>query len=298
MKNILITGINGFTGTYFQQYIIQNRLHETYQFYGIDVVTDQCETIVDCRTVDLKNKKELKAVLVDINPDFIIHLAGSFSAVNFDDLVETNANATKKLLQTLVEEKLTPQKILIIGSAAEYGTPYALPIDETSALNPISAYGVSKAIQTFYALHFFNAYKTPCVIARPFNFIGKGVSANLSVGSFLEQIEQAESGDVISVGNIETQRDFIHISDAVGAYWKLLMAGIPGEIYNVCSGKPVYIRDVLNKLIDQSGKKLQVKVDPKRVKENDIDCIFGDNRKITNHIGWQCRMDLFDLSHQ
>ena len=295
MKRVLVTGISGFTGKHFQQYIFRNRLHENVHFYGIDIVTDPCESFIGSYTVDLRDKKESKRALCHVKPDYIIHLAGTFTASDFDELLDTNANSTKNILQVSVEAKIACQKILIIGSAAEYGTPDSLPVGENSALKPISAYGVSKAIQTFYALYFHNTYKIPCVIARPFNIIGKGVSTSLSVGSFMDQIEQAVSGDVIHVGNIDTRRDFIHISDAVDAYWKLLINGSQGEIYNVCSGKAVSIREILNRLIDRSGKDLKIEVDPNRIKKNDIESVFGDNRKIQDHVGWECRHEEYKI---
>jgi GDP-4-dehydro-6-deoxy-D-mannose reductase len=117
------------------------------------------------------------------------------------------------------------------------------------------------------------------VVARTFNTLGKGLSKNLSIGSFMAQINATLDGGSIRVGNINTSRDFLHIANVVSRYWQLLLKGKSGEIYNICSGAPRTIRSVLEDLIRESGKSLKMEIDPSRFKEGDIDSIYGDSSK-------------------
>jgi GDP-4-dehydro-6-deoxy-D-mannose reductase len=117
------------------------------------------------------------------------------------------------------------------------------------------------------------------VVARTFNTLGKGLSKNLSIGSFMAQINATLDGGSIRVGNINISRDFLHIANVVSRYWQLLLKGKSGEIYNICSGAPRTIRSVLEDLIRESGKSLKMEIDPSRFKEGDIDSIYGDSSK-------------------
>jgi GDP-4-dehydro-6-deoxy-D-mannose reductase len=95
----------------------------------------------------------------------------------------------------------------------------------------------------------------------------------------MQQIAQLPDGRVIKVGNIATSRDFLDITEVCRRLWILLMKGQPGQIYNICSGRPRTIRSVLSELIGASGKKIDFEVDPRRLKERDIDSIYGDTSK-------------------
>jgi GDP-4-dehydro-6-deoxy-D-mannose reductase len=133
--------------------------------------------------------------------------------------------------------------------------------------------------QTLLAEHYYRNYALHIVMARTFNILGKELSPELSIGSFMRQIDALPDGGVIKVGNISTSRDFLDIDEVAHRYWNILMKGRPGEIYNVCSGVPRTIRSVLDQLIRESGKKLVVETDPSLLKDKDIALIYGDSTK-------------------
>jgi len=134
-------------------------------------------------------------------------------------------------------------------------------------------------MQTELALYYHRVAGIPAVVARTFNLVGKGMSARLSIGSFMAQIAEAKDGGSISVGHIDTFRDFLTAETAVAAYWNLLTLSKPGEIYNICSGHPTLVRAMLDELMSQSGKHLSINVDPNRFKGDDIPAMFGDPSK-------------------
>ena len=176
--------------------------------------------------------------------------------------------------------KKTIRRILLIGSAAEYGMPSQNPVSETSELKPNTFYGLSKVIQTEVAMFYSNYKSVPVIVARTFNLFGLGLPRHLAVGNWEHSIKKAKNGDLISVGNLKAQRDYINIEDAVNDYLIILFFGDIGQIYNVCSGKPVEMKLILERLLEISKKSLSPVEDKSRMKKCDTPLIFGDRTKL------------------
>ncbi|MCX5783467.1 MAG: GDP-mannose 4,6-dehydratase, partial [Elusimicrobia bacterium] len=219
--------------------------------------------------------------------------AGVISSADPQLLMRANCGISENLLNIVVKSKFRPKKILLIGSAAEYGNAAVMPISENCALNPVSDYGRSKAAQTQCAMTYFRQFGVNLNIARTFNVIGRDMPQCLSIASFARQIKSAKDGDSIYVGNISSKRDFIDISDAADAYWRILINGTSGEIYNVCRGESFGIKDVLDCLIKKSGKKLSIKTKEEFVRKNDILDSFGDNSKLKRDTGWSVNIGIY-----
>lgn len=130
-------------------------------------------------------------------------------------------------------------------------------------------------------------------MSRTFNVVGRGLSPNLSIASFVNQCLQAKDGDSIYVGNLDSKRDFIDISDAVDAYWKILCLPSCGNVYNVCSGMSYSIKELLDYLIEKSGKKINVEIKPEYVKKNDIPDSRGCMKKLSESAGWKPEHDIY-----
>ncbi|MBF0208969.1 MAG: hypothetical protein HQK53_19080, partial [Oligoflexia bacterium] len=83
------------------------------------------------------------------------------------------------------------------------------------------------------------------------------------------------------VGNLKSKRDFLDVENVIDAYFKILFFGSPGEIYNVCRGESISIADVLDILIQKSGKKIKTLSMPGHHDgKTDLDDSYGDNRKL------------------
>ncbi len=91
---------------------------------------------------------------------------------------------------------------------------------------------------------------------------------------------------VIKTGNLDVRRDFSDVRDVVKAYISLLEKGKTGEIYNVCSGRAAALNDILKILLSFSSKKIEVKVDPDKMRKADIPLLLGNNEKIRNELNW------------
>jgi GDP-4-dehydro-6-deoxy-D-mannose reductase len=91
---------------------------------------------------------------------------------------------------------------------------------------------------------------------------------------------------VLEVGNLDAVRDFTDVRDVVRAYWALVERGRAGEVYNVCSGTGLRMRDLLQALIEAAGVRVEVRVDPARLRPSDVPELVGDPGRIQAEVGW------------
>lgn len=281
MNTVLIFGISGFTGRHFINYIKENKLFTDFSFWGLGRSSaDRIDTSrISYLQTNLSQKKDITAVLNDLKPDYIINLMGELKAKSFDPHIAKNFNLTRYIFESVLDSALPVKNILLIGSAAEYGHQETLPVTETCEAHPTSYYGLTKYFQTLLARFYFENHGIPSNVARTFNLMGEGLSSELAYGAFVERINAARDGDTIAVGNLHSERDYIGVEDAVDAYWKILLHGKPGEVYNVCTGIPVRIETVLRNLIEKSHKKLTLRVKDELLQKHEVDVNYGSPAK-------------------
>jgi GDP-4-dehydro-6-deoxy-D-mannose reductase len=108
----------------------------------------------------------------------------------------------------------------------------------------------------------------------------------------IAQIERGQLEPVIKVGNLDTQRDFTDVRDTVRAYQAMVERGQPGHIYNVCSGRPMLVRHLLDGLVALARVPVAVETDPARFRPNDTPVIVGDPGRLMNELGWAPRVPM------
>ena len=284
-KTVLITGNKGFIGNR-----LTAILTETFPKVAIREV-DRVERSNSQETyiINLLEPEPTFRIIEKIRPDYIFHLAGVIYTNDWQELYLGNVKTTFNILEG-VKKAGIPCRIVIPGSAAEYGrvTVANLPINENQIPNPIVPYGVAKVWQTTIA-RYYASVGVDVVIGRMFNVIGPGAPEGLSVGAFTSQLRKIKRGELppkISVGNLEPKRDFIDIVDACRGLVAVAERGRKGDVYNICSGNSISMREILHMMIGCSGLKISVDIDPSRLKTDDIDDIFGDNTKIAIETEW------------
>ena len=296
MDKILFLGSNSFTGFYFQKFIKHNALDKQYKFIGTDISESNNSdfSVTDYIRLNPLDRNALNNAIADLKPDYIMNFIGTFSGASYNDYLDVNVNISKNIFDILLENKLNVKKVLLIGSAAEYGIVRDMPINENCSNNPVNYYGLSKLFQTHTARYYYNNYGIKINVLRTFNIIGKGISKSLSIGNFIDKIEKASDGDSITVGNLFPRRDFLHIEDVIEAYWEVLKDGKNGEIYNVCSGRSIPMQDIFSTFVRMSSKKLSSTVDEKLIKKDEIMDIYGDNSKIKADTNWSPKIDVLN----
>lgn len=101
-------------------------------------------------------------------------------------------------------------------------------------------------------------------------------------------IEVGARKPVMRVGNLDATRDFTDVRDIVRAYWLALKAGEPGEVYNICTGSALSIRQLLDTLLGLSTVQgIQIKSDPQRMRPSDVLNLLGDCSKFRQATGWK-----------
>ncbi len=140
---------------------------------------------------------------------------------------------------------------------------------------------------------YFKSYGLPIIRTRGFNHTGPRRGEVFVVSNFAKQIAEIEAGrrePVIRVGNLDAIRDFTDVRDMVRAYWLALEKGIPGEVYNIASGKGWKIRDILENLLSLTDQKIDVQTDPNRLRPSDVMILIGDASKFRKTTGWEPRI--------
>jgi GDP-4-dehydro-6-deoxy-D-mannose reductase len=288
----LVTGGNGFVGRH---------LVAALQARGDAVLTagrasDPGELDLPLDLSDLSN---VRAVVEIAQPDVIYHLAAQafVPEANRDPLgtYDTNALGTARVLEAARGLPAAP-RIVFVSSAEVYGVRARseYPLVETLALQPVTPYAASKAAGEAFVLAAHRTYGLPAIVARSFNHIGPGQDDRFVVPSFARQLAAIAAGaePLLSVGNLTALRDFLDVRDVVDAYVALADRGEPGTCYNVCSGTPVEIKDVLRRLISLAAVAVEVREDPERMRPSDVPLSFGANARLRDATGWAPRRSL------
>ncbi len=247
--------------------------------------------------VDLLDSAAVRDVVAGAAPDAIVHLAGQafvpLSVVDPLGTLAVNATGTAHVLEAA---RAVRARVLVVSSAEVYGIqrPERMPLDETAVLRPGNAYAASKVAAETYALAWHRSYGLDVVVARPFNHIGPGQDERFVVASFARQLADIAGGapPLLRVGNLEAQRDFLDVRDVAAAYVLLLANGRAGEVYNICSGRPVAIREVLRQLITIARVPVEIRDDPERMRSSDLPILSGDATKLRAETGWEPQYSL------
>lgn len=246
---ILVTGANGFSARHLIGHLSEQGCGEVY-CAGLRPTRDA--NFFQC---DLTRENKVAELIARAEPDQIYHLAGTFTN-DYQTDYAANVLCSRNLLET-VRRTRRRCRVLLVGSCAEYGLVAAEdnPVKEEHQLLPVSIYGLTKVYQTYLAKFYVIVHKLDVVMARPFNLLGRGISSRLFVGHVYGQIEAYRKGEIanVSVGDLESRRDYIAVEDAMRAYAVIMQRGVTGEVYNVGSGFSIKIRDLLERMLKENG---------------------------------------------
>jgi GDP-4-dehydro-6-deoxy-D-mannose reductase len=288
---VLVTGASGFVGRHLAPALAAAG-HEV-------VAVGGPRDNAPYEKLDLHDAGAAAALLARVRPDAVVHLAGqAFVPASLADPLATlalNAGGTARLLEAMRALE-RPPRLLLASSAEVYGIqrPERMPLDEQAPLLPANPYAASKAAAESCALAWGRAYRLDVVVARAFNHIGPGQDERFVVASFAHQLAQIAAGGprLLYVGNLEAERDFLDVRDVADAYVALLASGRAGEVYNVCSGRAVAIREILRQLITIARVPVEVREDPNRMRPSDVPLLLGDAAKLRAATGWAPRRTL------
>lgn len=204
--------------------------------------------------VDLSDQASIAQILESVRPDVVVNAAGIVGA---SDNVMDNVTFTANLLRQIAASRHPVKRVIISGSAAEYGTvdPQDLPVDEDTPVKAQSGYALSKAQEIQQALSFATEHGLPVTVARIFNPIGPGMHSRFLVPRILQQIEDVRSGmaEVIAVSRLDSERDYLDVRD-LGRAIVMLAEGNPKRpVYNIGSGRATSNGELIDLMLRGSG---------------------------------------------
>lgn len=295
---ILITGGTGFAGSHLVE-ALQERDMDNIHVTQISQSEGYVHGLLPeshIHQLDLTDREATFELVHKLQPQHIYHLA-AYAAVgsSFEKTYEVLENNLQLQLNILEAVKAhSPQaRILIIGSAMEYdlvtNNPAASePIDELFPLGPTSPYAVSKVLQDLLGYAYARSYDLDIIRVRPFNHIGERQSPEFAVSAFAKQIVAIERGEQpeLSVGNLETVRDFTDVKDMALAYILLMEKGQKGEVYNIGSGHGYKMREIVHMLIQLATTDIKIVEDQKKFRPADVPTAIANASKL-RELGWE-----------
>lgn len=294
---VLITGISGFAGSHLADLLLAQR-DPTCELVGVsqhDGENEPGDPRISFIAGDLNDPQFTSELLAQVSPDRIYHLAAqAFVPASWQDPWATLANNIRSqtnLLHAAAQQK-SGARILIVGSNEEYGrvTPADLPIDEDTPLRPDSPYGVSKITQDFMGLQYFLSHQLHIVRVRPFNHIGPRQNERFVASNFAKQVAEMEYGvrpPEMRVGNLDARRDFTDVRDMVRGYLLALERGQAGEVYNIGSGKPRAVHELVETYRQLARVPFDIEYDAGRMRPSDTPVSYCDASRFNRATGWE-----------
>lgn len=269
----LITGHNGFIG----KRLTERLQNSNIEFEGLsksnqDITKEEYFENIQCSEGDV-----------------LIHLANKSyvpdSWTNTHAFFDVNVMATIRTLEFCKENKLG----LVYISSYLYGNPDYFPIDESHPVRTNNPYSLSKKFSEELIQFYGESHGIDYNILRPFNIYGTGQKDNFIIPILISQLMDDNLQEV-TVKDSRPKRDFIHVTDVVEAIVKA-SAKLNNQIYNVCSGNSVSLRDLYKSLSEYSGKSKELK-DMQEYRKNEIMDCYGSYEKIQNELAWSPKVSL------
>lgn len=276
-KRVLLTGADGFTG----RYVAPALKDAGWDVYGLSQKAGASDREI---VADLLDAGSLAQAVNQLRPDAVIHLAAISFVGHSDslDFYRVNMFGTMNLLAAIQDAGLSPQKIIIASSANVYGNPRFECIDENVCPAPVNHYAMSKlAMEHMVRSHF---ERLNVLITRPFNYTGVWQNKNFLVPKIVDHFRRGASH--IELGNLNVARDFLDVRDVAAAYVRLLDSEPNSSVMNICSGEVVSLKQILNMSEEIVGRSMEVRINPKFVRENEIKRLAGDNTRLKEQ-GWK-----------
>jgi len=292
MKNILITGADGFIGSHLTEMLLEQghalkalSYYNSFNYWGWldDIKHSNLEVI----TGDVRDPHFCKHITKNI--DVVFHLAAliaiPYSYVAPDSYVDTNVKGTLNICQAAKENNV--KKIIVTSTSEVYGTARYVPIDEKHPKQPQSPYSASKIGADMMALSFYNAFELPVMIARPFNTYGPRQSARAIIPTIITQI--ANGKKEIQLGDLTPTRDFNFVKDTCRGFIELSNCDAAiGEEINISSNYEISMRDTLELIAKIMKSDVKFIEDTQRIrpKNSEVFRLWGDNTKIKSLTGF------------
>ncbi len=292
---ILVTGADGFIGSHLTETLVREG-HDVraFVFYNsfnslgwLDYAESKIKKNMEIFSGDIRDPHGVRHAMRGC--DVVFHLAAligiPYSYHSPDTYIDTNIKGTLNIVQAARE--LSVSKILHTSTSEVYGTAQFVPITEGHPLQGQSPYSASKIGADQIAMSFYNSFRTPVSIVRPFNTYGPRQSARAVIPTVITQI--ATGRKKIKIGALHPTRDFNYIKDTVRGFIAIAESDQTiGEIINIGSNYEISIGDTVGLIAELMNVEVELESDSQRIRpeKSEVERLWADNRKAKRLTGW------------
>ncbi len=306
MKTACITGVTGQDGAYLVQLLLNegyNVIGLTRSYNNINLRNFKYLNIagqIKIEECDLLDFSSIIKILIKYKPDEFYNLGAQSSVgISFEQPIGTINYNTQSVLNLLESVRLLKldTKIYQASSSEMFGRVKSLPVSELTPLHPLSPYAISKASAYWIGVNYRESYNIHCVNGILFNHESYLRSSNYFVKKVIKTSLDIKHkrADFLEVGNIDIKRDFGYAPDYVTAMWLSLQQD-KADDYIICSGKSVYLREIIMFVFDYLEIPSDKLVEDKALfRPIDIEDIYGDNTKAKTVLKWNYSKSFFDV---
>lgn len=292
---ILLTGASGFVGPHLAD-ALRRVCGSGVELIATSKDAEDHPALGPIAPLDVTDWPSVDHFLRRTSPTHVVHLAGIASPkdAGANPLLAWRVHVEGAMnLGRAIMERAPACTLIHVGSGLAYGESAreGIALDEHASFAPTDSYAITKAAADL-ALGAMSQQGLKCVRMRPFNHTGAGQSEAFVAPAFAMQIARIELRQmppVLRVGNLDAERDFLDVRDVAEAYALAVMHSErlkPGIAFNVASGIPRRIADVLRQLLAQSRVEISLETDPERDRPSDLPRVVGDARRIHDLLGW------------
>jgi GDPmannose 4,6-dehydratase len=302
VKRALITGITGQDGRHLSQFLAA----KGYQVFGlvhgqanpkIDLVQGE-NPALELLEGDLRDLSSLIAVVEQVQPDEVYNLGAiSFVQLSFKQAELTAEITGLGVLRMLEAVRIVggtdsnPIRFYQASSSEMFGKVQQTPQTETTTFHPRSPYGAAKVFGHYTTVNYREAYGIRASSGILFNHEGPKRGLEFVTRKVTNSVARIQLGlqEVITMGNIDSSRDWGYAGDYVEAMWMMLQQDEPDD-FVIATGETHSIRDLLDVAFRHAGIDdwtPYVRQDPRFYRPAEVDLLIGDSSKARRKLGWK-----------
>ena len=283
---VLLTGASGFLGTYMLNCLRKNGISTI--VVGRTLPKDV--SLIDFIQADLLDQHDLRYLISKSRATHLLHFAWYTEHGKYwtSPLNLRWTDATVRLVEAFCLSG--GQKVVVAGTCAEYDWSFGYCRESITPLNPNTLYGIAKDAARRLAMAVCEEYKRPCAWGRIFLPYGQGEDSRRLIPSLINVFQ----GKGLPFGvNALAYRDFLHADDLAEGFIKLLLSDAQG-CYNICSGQPVQIAEVVRLIANSLETDPQIVLNLSTEWTEEPSLLVGDNQKLKG-LGWNPEHSLADI---
>ena len=295
MKNVLVTGADGFIGSHLTELLVESGYkvrafvyYNSFNSWGwLDTLSKETLSKIEIFSGDIRDPNGVREAVRGI--DTVFHLAAliaiPFSYHSPDSYIDTNIKGTLNVLQAARE---TGARVLATSTSEVYGTAQYVPIDENHPYQGQSPYSATKIGADRLAESFYRSFNMPITIVRPFNTYGPRQSARAVIPTVISQVLSGYKE--IKLGALTPTRDFNYCTDTARGFLEIAKSDKTiGEEINIASNSEISIGDTAKMIINKINPSVKIICDEERLRpeKSEVNRLFGCNKKIFSLTNWR-----------